>query len=183
MDAADNGDREQKAEDLVEEEWQEGKRREEQAEIIVSDDPQALGIVEGFRIDSLSMRDGDTGELFWQEDEWADDLFDDELEAHLPVEILERDSVSREIVFTSRSEIKALRLSQKLILNGVAIEQWHFHFGFVIPGSTNSWTQTIAGADHRIEASVLSGNLLIETSFYDGNLFLCKCVVRIFYDL
>ena len=32
-------------------------------------------------------------------------------------------------------------------------------------------------------ASVLNGNVLIETSFFDDDLLVCKMVLRVFYDL
>jgi len=31
-------------------------------------------------------------------------------------------------------------------------------------------------------ASVLNGNVLIETAFYDDDLLVCKMVLRVFYD-
>ena len=61
--------------------------------------------------------------------------------------------------------------------------EWHFQFGFVIPGSTNTWQQTIDAAppSEMLPAQVLSGNVVFETSFYDGEEFLCKNSVRLYY--
>jgi hypothetical protein len=110
------------------------------------------------------------------------------------------------------------------------VTEWFFEFGFVIPGSTNTWQQTIEAADENsmLPASMLrcvnslvrfhsillivafepvdrshnriilktltlfvaqfcvlffvSGNVTIETSFYDSDLFVSKSLVRVFYD-
>jgi retinal rod rhodopsin-sensitive cGMP 3',5'-cyclic phosphodiesterase subunit delta len=53
----------------------------------------------------------------------------------------------------------------------------------VIPGSTNSWQSLIEAApeSQMIPASVLSGNVVIETLFYDGDLEVSKSKVRIYY--
>jgi retinal rod rhodopsin-sensitive cGMP 3',5'-cyclic phosphodiesterase subunit delta len=61
--------------------------------------------------------------------------------------------------------------------------EWFFAFGFVIPGSTNSWEQIIEAAppSAMLLAEELSGNVTIETSFLDNKLVLCKNLVRVFY--
>jgi hypothetical protein len=52
-----------------------------------------------------------------------------------------------------------------------------------MPGSTNTWQQIIeaAPAHKMIPAEVLSGNVTFETCFFDGDEFLCKNVVRLYY--
>jgi retinal rod rhodopsin-sensitive cGMP 3',5'-cyclic phosphodiesterase subunit delta len=54
----------------------------------------------------------------------------------------------------------------------------------VIPNSTNTWQQTIEAADESrmLPATALDGNVLIETSFFDDDLLVCKTVLRVFYD-
>ena len=116
--------------------------------------------------------------------------------------------MSREINFTSREQMTAFRLVQRVLLHGNAFEQWNFEFGFVIANSTNSWqqvmglrrtppprscmtpthfpipppSQVIEAADEMLPAEVLNGNVVIETSFYDGDLLVGQSHVRIFYD-
>ncbi len=53
-----------------------------------------------------------------------------------------------------------------------------------MPGSTNSFEQTIVAAkkEHMLPASVLSGNLVIETSFFSGDELIGRAVVRVYYD-
>lgn len=115
--------------------------------------------------------------------------------------------MSREINFSSVEEITQLRLEQRIYLEGSCIEglhpsslpfcmdhcimlnaasclaEWLFTFGFVIPGSTNTWQQTIeaAGPENMLDPNDISGKLTIETAFYDGQSSIAKTVYRIFY--
>ena len=57
-------------------------------EVLVSSDPKARSIVKGFRINHMNMRDANTGQLMWQSEAWSDGLFERELEARVPPEIL-----------------------------------------------------------------------------------------------
>jgi retinal rod rhodopsin-sensitive cGMP 3',5'-cyclic phosphodiesterase subunit delta len=61
--------------------------------------------------------------------------------------------------------------------------EWCFDFGFVIPGSTNTWQSLIEAApeSQMIPASLLTGNVVIETTFYDADLLVSKSRVRLFY--
>ena len=79
--------------------------------------------------------------------------------------------------------MEKFRLEQRIFFQGVCMEEWFFDFGFVIPGSTNTWQNTIeaAGGDQMLPAPMLSGNVTIETTFYDGETYLAKCLVRVFY--
>ena len=136
-------------------------------------------VADGFSIASMNMKDGITGEVLWESDDIAGDK---DTEARLPSAILECRAVSREINFRSREEIRNFRLEQRVLFHGNCIEQWNFAFGFVIPGSTNSWQQVIEAADEMMPAEVLSGNLVIETSFFDEDNFIAMNKVRIFYE-
>ena len=153
-------------------------------EISLSNVPKAQRIANGFRINSMNMRDAATGNLMWESANWSSGLFERELEAHIPPNILECAAVSREINFSSEEELEDFRLEQRVFFQGVCMEEWFFEFGFVIPGSTNSWQSTIeaAGDDAMLPAYLLNGNVTIETSFFDGDLFVSKSLVRIFYD-
>ena len=153
-------------------------------EICVSNDPKARNIADGFTIKSMNMRDAGTGDLMWQSEEWTEGLFKEELVARVPPEILSCSAVTREIIFSSEEEMEHFRLEQRVFFQGVCMEEWFFDFGFVIPGSTNSWQSTIeaAGEGAMLPAHLLNGNVTIETSFYDGNLFVSKSLVRVYYD-
>ena len=134
------------------------------------------------RIDSMNMRDGESGDLLWQAD-YSDHskFWKDEITATLPKSILTKSSISREISFHSSKQLNRLRLVQHVILNGLPIEEWKFDFDFVIEGSTNSWQQTINSAPNVMDAETLSGNIVIETSFYDREELIAENKMRIYY--
>ncbi|KAJ1433793.1 immunoglobulin E-set [Ochromonadaceae sp. CCMP2298] len=144
----------------------------------------AKEFVSGFRILSMNMRDALTGKLMWRSCDWdVEDMFLVELREEIPKDILKCRAVSREMVFSSVEEMADFRLKQSVYLKGHCIEEWFFRFGCVIPGSTNSWQQTIDAAPEgdMLGADALSGHVVFETAFYDGEEFLCKNSVRIFY--
>lgn len=55
--------------------------------------------------------------------------------------------------------------------------------GWVSPNTTNTWQSTIEAApeSQMMPAKVLSGNVTIETCFYDGDILISKSVVRLYY--
>lgn len=98
---------------------------------------------------------------------------DVEHEARVPKRILKCRAVSREINFSSQEEMKQFRLEQRVFFKGTVIEglplvlfnekrfqvnlEWAFSFGFVIPGSTNTWQSLIEAAP---ESQMIPANLL-----------------------
>lgn len=56
-----------------------------------------------------------------------------------PKEMLTCKALSREIVFYSRQVVENFSIVQRMSLGDQVVEQLEFDFGFVIPGSTNSW--------------------------------------------
>ncbi|KAG1706496.1 hypothetical protein DVH05_001645 [Phytophthora capsici] len=151
--------------------------------IEIGNNPRAKAVCKGLIINHMNMRCADTGRLMWQSDEWGEDIYRVEQKARIPVDILKCSAVSREINFSSAEEISQFRLEQRVFLNGSCIEEWLFNFGYVIPGSTNTWQQTIesAGPENMLDPEVMSGKLTIETAFYDGQLPIAKTVYRIYY--
>lgn len=141
-------------------------------------------IQEGFAINCITMSDGDTGEKIWYTDDCQNFLnASKELKAYIPSKILKCRSVAREVNFSSKEAIKKLRLEQSIIFDDVETEFFEFKFGFVIPGSTNTWQQTIDAdePEKMMAAEILSGHLVVLTKFYDGDNFLCSSSIRIFY--
>mmetsp|Transcript_70583 Transcript_70583/g.163138 ORF Transcript_70583/g.163138 Transcript_70583/m.163138 type:complete len:158 (+) Transcript_70583:90-563(+) len=136
---------------------------------------------QGFRINGMNMRDASTGKILWEHSDW--DTTSDETEAQVPREILKCRQVSREINFSSQEVMQGLRLVQTVFFKGEHLEEWNFSFGFVIPNSTNTWQQTIEAAEEEdmIPAELLSGNIVMETTFYDGEATILSQKVRIFY--
>ena len=72
----------------------------------------------------------------------------------LPAAILGFQAVSREMTFSSVELIQNLRCVQTVCVFGEAIEEWRFQFGFVIPGSVNTWQCTIEAAGGPIHLSL-----------------------------
>ncbi|RMX54312.1 hypothetical protein pdam_00021781 [Pocillopora damicornis] len=106
-----------------------------------------------------------------------------EHEARVPKKILKCKAVSRELNFSSEQEMTKFRLEQKVMFKGKCLEEWYFDFGFVIPASTNTWQSLIEAApeSQMMPAQVLSGNVVIETKFFDGDLLVSTSRVRVYY--
>lgn len=154
------------------------------------DHARASRIRNVFKINWMNMRDTQSGRLLWESTSLGDELQRaeqegnyDEVTAQVPREILQSKAVSRELNFTCGQEVHQLRLQQRVFFQGTCIEECMFAFGYVIPGSTNTWQQVIeaAPADRMMPADVLSGKVVFKTSFFDGDLPICTYSVRISY--
>ncbi|KAL4608207.1 retinal rod rhodopsin-sensitive cGMP 3',5'-cyclic phosphodiesterase subunit delta isoform X1 [Arapaima gigas] len=130
----------------------------------------------------MNLRDAESGKVLWQ---GTDDLSlpGVEHEARVPKKILKCKAVSRELNFSSLEQMEKFRLEQKVYFKGQCLEEWYFEFGFVIPNSTNTWQSLIEAApeSQMMPASVLTGNVVIETKFYDDELLVSTSKVRLFY--
>ncbi|KAI6063045.1 Retinal rod rhodopsin-sensitive cGMP 3',5'-cyclic phosphodiesterase subunit delta [Aix galericulata] len=119
----------------------------------------------------MNLRDAETGKILWQ---GTEDLSVPgvEHEARVPKKILKCKAVSRELNFSSAEQMEKFRLEQKVYFKGQCLEEWFFEFGFVIPNSTNTWQSLIEAApeSQMMPANVLTGNVIIETKFYDDDL-------------
>jgi len=134
-----------------------------------------------FLINWMIMRDADTGVVVWESNGW--DISAPEVVANVPKSILDCKRVSREINFSSKRMMSQFRLVQTVLFQDTTLEEWDFYFGFVIPDSTNSWQQTIeaANADDMLPPEVLSGNLVLVTTFFDGDDVILSQRVRLHY--
>ncbi|KAM8873787.1 retinal rod rhodopsin-sensitive cGMP 3',5'-cyclic phosphodiesterase subunit delta isoform 1-T1 [Spinachia spinachia] len=130
----------------------------------------------------MNLRDAETGKVLWQ---GTEDLSVPgvEHEARVPKKILKCKAVSRELNFSSSEKLEKFRLEQKVFFKGQCLEEWFFEFGFVIPNSTNTWQSLIEAApeSQMMPANVLTGNVIIETNFYDDDLHVSTSRVRLFY--
>uniref|UniRef100_A0A3P9Q7F0 60S ribosomal protein L36 n=4 Tax=Cyprinodontoidei TaxID=8087 RepID=A0A3P9Q7F0_POERE len=136
-----------------------------------SDEDRAKEILKGFKLNWMNLRDAETGKVLWQ---GTEDLSVPgvEHEARVPKKILKCKAVSRELNFSSTEQLEKFRLEQKVFFKGQCLEEWFFEFGFVIPNSTNTWQSLIEAApeSQMMPANVLTGNVIIETKFYDNDL-------------
>lgn len=136
-----------------------------------------------FTLNGMMMKDGETGKLLWESTEDMSKS-DKEYSATIPKTILNCKSVSRELNFSSKIALNNFSLKQKIYFHDQLMEEWNFNFGFVIPGSTNSWENTIEAVetDQMLPAEILSGNIVIRTEFYGNNRLIATSAVRIFYN-
>ncbi|CAF1116188.1 unnamed protein product [Adineta steineri] len=147
-----------------------------------SSSKRAQEILNGFKLHWMNLRDADSGRILWQSSENLSTP-GSEHEARVPKRILKCRAVSREINFSSQEEMQQFRLEQRVYFKGSVIEEWSFAFGFVIPGSTNTWQSLIEAApeSQMIPANILNGNVVIETKFFDGDLEVSTSRVRLLY--
>uniref|UniRef100_A0A671TD92 Phosphodiesterase 6D, cGMP-specific, rod, delta n=1 Tax=Sinocyclocheilus anshuiensis TaxID=1608454 RepID=A0A671TD92_9TELE len=131
-------------------------------------------------INWMNLRDAETGKVLWQGTEDLS-LPGVEHEARVPKKILKCKAVSRELNFSSVEKLEKFRLEQKVFFKGQCLEEWFFEFGFVIPNSTNTWQSLIEAVNHTLNFVSCSGNVVIETKFYDDNLHVSTSRVRLFY--
>lgn len=140
----------------------------------------------GLLIHWMKMSEGG-GPTLWTSEDWgrksSRELWDSDAEfvARVPSKILQCSSVSREINFSCVQKLDQFRIRQIVLLREIPIEEWNFKFGFVIPNSTNTWESTIEAAKEMLPVELLSGNIVIQTEFYDGELFLCENKLRVYY--
>eukprot|EP01065_Artemidia_motanka_P037523 TRINITY_DN4618_c0_g1_i1.p2 TRINITY_DN4618_c0_g1~~TRINITY_DN4618_c0_g1_i1.p2 ORF type:complete len:162 (+),score=53.43 TRINITY_DN4618_c0_g1_i1:80-565(+) len=139
-------------------------------------------IAGGLKLNWMTMRDGDSGDKMWQSS-WGEDVWEKEQTAEIPKEVLKCRAVTRALCFTSAEEIANLRMVQRVLVQGAQIEEWVFQFGFVIPGSTNEWSSTVMSVepDEMMPAEAISGHLVMNTLFYDGDDLLRSQHTRCYY--
>ena len=136
-----------------------------------------------FKIVEMTIKDANNkGKILWQVKQWGLQDSETEKKVEFPAEMLNCTALSREIVFFSKQKIDQFKIIQRMSLHGQVVEFMEFKFGFVIPNSTNSWDQTIeADVGAVMPASVLSGNLVVDTFFMSGDEILAQTKYRIYY--
>ncbi|XP_017778561.1 PREDICTED: retinal rod rhodopsin-sensitive cGMP 3',5'-cyclic phosphodiesterase subunit delta [Nicrophorus vespilloides] len=139
-------------------------------------------ILKGFQINWTCLKDLDGGKIFWQETKDIS-LPDIEHEAKVPKNILKCRALSREFSFSSKEAIEKFRLEQKVTFKGRCLEEWYFDFGYVMPESNNTWQSVMQAApeSEMMPASILNGNIVIETKFFDDDHLITTSKVRLFY--
>lgn len=138
----------------------------------------------GFRINYISIINAENGQLMWKSQEGEEfHSSDKEIQANLPKQIFDLDGFTREIHFSANEKIQNLRLEQTVLMNDNPEEFFEFQFGFVIPGSSNTWQQTILAdlEGEKIPVEILSGNVVVLTKFLDGEKLIASSNVRIHY--
>jgi len=109
---------------------------------------------------------------------------------HIPAKILKCKAVAREVKFSSEDLLENLQMVQLVFMEHPAtqelmpLEDWRFHFGFVIPNSHNSWQSTTvaAGEGNMVDPGMASGKVIIITRFINDDQVVREMRVRVFYD-
>lgn len=160
-------------------------------------------ISKGYKINFMKMKDASSGKVMWEKNDWNLEnsghsyIFNKSLSSkefrdmnknafknhneNLPKEILLCKTIIREINFSSVEPIENFEIVQNYYLSGELIETTRFHFGFVIPNSTNNWEQIIEAKDEMIPYNILSGKLKVETIFLTNGEIFIKNFMTIFY--
>ena len=93
----------------------------------------------------------------------------------LSEDFLRLPNISTTLVFSVGQEpLSDFRMIERHYFRDQLIKSFDFEFGFCIPNSTNTWQQTIHAAEENkmLPASLLNGNVIIETAFYDDDFVL-----------
>ena len=144
------------------------------------DDETFNKIKNGFKVNHIQMKNGETGEVMWEVKSW--DLTKKTHKISITKELLKCKRIIRNVNFSSEEKIDELELVQNFYLMGELFESSRFKFGFVIPGSTNDWDQIIvAKEDGVLPAEILSGKLQVETLFLMQGKALYKNKIHIYY--
>ena len=146
----------------------------------ISEDESFEKIKNGFKINLIQMKDGDSGKMMWDCKDW--DLSSSNQTVKISKELLKCKIIKRNVNFSSVEKIEDLELVQNFYLMGELFESSRFNFGFVIPNSTNDWEQIIeAKEDGVLPAEVLSGKLKVETLFLCEGKIIIKNKILIYY--
>lgn len=152
-----------------------------------SDNERIRSIIDGFNIISMEMKDSNNpSNILWKSTNEFINLHNqscnDTIDIKLPCSILSYKSINRCMTFSSVQLIHKFHIIQHIELYNQLIEQWNFTFGFVIPNSTNTWDNCIEASDSGVvNAQQLSGNLVINTFFYDDQQLVSNFKIRVFY--
>ena len=146
----------------------------------ISEDESFEKIKNGFKINLIQMKDGDSGKMMWDCKDW--DFSSSNQTVKISKELLKCKIIKRNVNFSSVEKIEDLELIQNFYLMGELFESSRFKFGFVIPNSTNDWEQIIeAKEDGVLPAEVLSGKLKVETLFLCEGKIIIKNKILIYY--
>ena len=146
----------------------------------ISEDESFEKIKNGFKINLIQMKDGDSGKMMWDCKDW--DFSSPNQIVKISKELLKCKIIKRNVNFSSVEKIEDLELVQNFYLMGELFESSRFKFGFVIPNSTNDWEQIIeAKEDGVLPAEILSGKLNVETLFLCEGKIIVKNKILIYY--
>lgn len=145
--------------------------------------PSKEEILSGFQINWITLRDVDTGEILWFSNEdysSSESIF----EVRLPKKILNCSGVLREMHFSSVESWEKLKISQIITYKGFPLEELFFEYGVITRNSNNTWQSVIKATPEAklMSWNTLSGNVIVETQFYNNETLITTSKSRIFYE-
>lgn len=147
----------------------------------------------GYHAHSITIRSMDTGEVLFESTSFfrsfvksrttLDDFrCDVEKKLVLPKRTVSSRAILCSLTFSSEESIQNFNCSTDVYLAGTFLEHWDTSFGFVIPGSTNTWETCIVRSDTEfVEPYISSGNVIIDSVLRDGELPLRQFKIRLFF--
>ena len=148
--------------------------------------PSESASVPALNIEQVAFYDSETGTLLCTVGELGG--LTDEIEVRLIAELLDVSAISREITFTCEDELKSLRLVESVTPSSFPDEAIvrTFDFGYVIPGSINTWSQSYdAPAVNDPSGTTLAkhASLHVKVDFFDGERFLSTKRLHVSFDV
>ena len=139
-------------------------------------------VAHGFQIESITFFDGISGDEICSVSAMGD--LTGEIHVRLPMQLALQTCVTREIAFTSVEEICDLWLVERLLYEEELVVERRFAVGYVIPGSTNTWSQLVVedGSSTTLPNVYEQANsIVVEVRFFDGEVYLATKRLHVVY--
>ncbi|KAF0768196.1 retinal rod rhodopsin-sensitive cGMP 3',5'-cyclic phosphodiesterase subunit delta-like [Aphis craccivora] len=140
----------------------------------------------GFHINWINLVDNDTGEVLWHtNDNYAisGNKFNT-ITVKIPRKVLDCKALTRTISFTSTHRIDYLKMRHRELVSLQCVHEWVSEFGTVLPDLNETWETTFTHKEgiSSSSANCLSGDLVMETSFYNGDKFIGSTKILLYFQ-
>lgn len=137
------------------------------------------------RITSIRNTDQASGSELWRDDGW-DCKGSGTVSRTVQVSsaVLLSRCVVREFEFATARGATALRLEERFWLHDQLVSTEHYAFGMAFPNSTHTWSTSMVDETpdgRRLDPAAVSGHVVVEALFFDGDNALCRIVMRVLY--
>ncbi|XP_050062401.1 retinal rod rhodopsin-sensitive cGMP 3',5'-cyclic phosphodiesterase subunit delta-like isoform X2 [Aphis gossypii] len=102
----------------------------------------------------------------------------------MPKKVLDCRALTRTISFTSMHRIDHLKMRHRELVSLQCVHEWVSDFGIVLPNLNETWETTFINKEGISSSSTnfLSGDLVIETSFYNGDKFIGSTHILLYFQ-
>ncbi|CAH1731768.1 retinal rod rhodopsin-sensitive cGMP 3',5'-cyclic phosphodiesterase subunit delta-like isoform X1 [Aphis gossypii] len=139
----------------------------------------------GFHINWINLVDNDTGTVLWHtNDNYAVSGNKYMITVTMPKKVLDCRALTRTISFTSMHRIDHLKMRHRELVSLQCVHEWVSDFGIVLPNLNETWETTFINKEGISSSSTnfLSGDLVIETSFYNGDKFIGSTHILLYFQ-